>query len=311
MNTLFIDWEEPMTNTKAQEEKIPGEKMANWKHRMEMKLLGYTFYSDILNNGISANSFSLIIGEKWIRKFQAKRVSKFSTWLYTKLFSLALRKQEKIHVVWSRYFDQPQNERDIQNVVSLLQGIPELKVKVMKQDNTMEVNDIHYMEEYIKAEKLNLNKLKILVVINDINDYKEEKLKEYIAKYKFVDILRMGGITKMQYQKIVDSVNRINEEYGSTIEITQKRNVQEYAIYVMYSKVTKEEFISHYIIRKKAKYLEMKDADQDVHHENMKEYNKKKYDIETLLKRIKLDINRFSQNKLGALLLEDTKKLDK
>lgn len=311
MNTLFIDWEEVMTNTKGQEEMIPSEKMANWKHRMEMRLLGYTVYTDILNNGISSNHFSLIIGEKWIKKFQAKRVSKFSMWWYTKLLSWKFKKQEKIHVVWSRYFDQPENEKDIQNVVSLLQGIPELEIKIIKQDNTMEVNDMDYIEEYIKAEKLNLNKLKILVVINDIKDYKEEKLKEYIATYKFVDILRMGGITKMQYQKIVESVNLINEEFGSTIEITQKRNVQEYAIYIMYSKVTKEEFISHYIIRKKAKYLEMKEADQDVHHENMKEYNKNKYDIETLLKRIKLDINRFSQNKLGALLLEDTKKLDK
>jgi len=169
----------------------------------------------------------------------------------------------------------------------------------------MNINDIKYINEYINSEKINPNKLKILIALDNIDDYSDKKMIEYISNFKYVDILKMSGIDKIRYKKLNEKIDKINDEYGTTIEITQKRNIQEYNVYLVYSKVNKDEFKSHYILRKKSKILCMNDEEQDILNENIKAYEKNKYNIETLFNRIGVTASNYSKNKLGALMLED------
>ena len=126
---------------------------------------------------------------------------------------------------------------------------------------------------------------------------------EYISNYKFVDVLKMSGIDKSCYKNLSENIEKINNEFGSTIEITQRRNIQEYNIYLIYSKVNCENFKSHYILRKKSKIIDMHDEEQDILNLNNKAYEKNKEYIKTLFNRIDVDINNYSKNKLGALML--------
>ncbi len=52
------------------------------------------------------------------------------------------------------------------------------------------------MDKYINDNKIDLCKLKILIIINDLRDFDENKLLEYISKYKFVDVLKTKNINK-------------------------------------------------------------------------------------------------------------------
>jgi hypothetical protein len=167
----------------------------------------------------------------------------------------------------------------------------------------MNENDIKYIEEFIEMSKVNKNKLKILLILNDIKDYKDEKVREYITKYKYVDILKMPNITKTQYKDILSSIESINEEYGSTISIIQKRNIQEYHILIMYSKVSYEYFSTHFILRKKSKYIDMKDEDFDKYNVNICEYEKNKSYMLTLSSRLNMDLSRYSKNKIGKAII--------
>lgn len=122
----------------------------------------------------------------------------------------------------------------------------------------------------------------------------------------------MNGINKIDYKKLSTSIDELNDEFGSTIDIIQRRNIQEYNIYLMFSKVKKEDFYSHYILRKKSKYIDLNNADDDIYNENIKVYKRNKYELSTLFNRLELSDDNFSKNKLGALILEDMNlKLDR
>ena len=41
-------------------------------------------------------------------------------------------------------------------------------------------------------------------------------------------------------------------------QLIQRRNIQDYHIYIMFSDVSEEYFNSHYILRKKSKYIDMR-----------------------------------------------------
>ena len=115
----------------------------------------------------------------------------------------------------------------------------------------------------------------------------------------------MNGIDKVNYNRLSCKIDEINEEYGTTIEIIQKRNIQDYNVCLMYSNIDKSEFTSHYILGKNSKYLDINNEEEDIYNENNRVFERNRYDIETLFKRIQVNMNHFSKNKIGALLLEE------
>ena len=115
----------------------------------------------------------------------------------------------------------------------------------------------------------------------------------------------MSNISKGDYKRLSKEVNDINNEYGSSMEIIQKRNIQDYNVCLMYSNIDKSEFTSHYILGKNSKYLDINNEEEDIYNENNRVFERNRYDIETLFKRIQVNMNHFSKNKIGALLLEE------
>lgn len=299
MNNLFISLYEK--DEKYELKKIINNKFEYYKYNF----LKYSYVSDMLNNNFGKN-MSLKLDIDYILENLSNDKAN-----YLKLFRLnnILKKDllgiTNVNLIFDKTFDElDENIREkLKNYIADIINSDEIDVNEVKSNNEMYINDIKYIEKYLNDSKINKNKLKILIALNDIKDYDEDKIKEYINNYKFVDILKMPNINKVDYKKIQESVEKINQEYGSTIDIIQRRNIQDYHIYIMYSKITEDYFYSHYILRKKSKYIDMKNEDIDIYNNNILEYEKNKSYILTLTQRLNIDINKYSKNKVGNAIL--------
>lgn len=308
MNTLFID-------ISSEKSKVKNEKkfsLSNIKYKAKTNILKYELIEDILKTGAITNNISLKINKDILdvlvnKKKDIRRI------YFEKDLKSKIKNIDNLNIVFSNYFDDANSNLYKKYILNTLKKKrDDLSLKEILIDNKMCNNLTTYIDDYVKEFAINQNKLKILAIFNDINDYSEDKLKEYISKYKFIDVLRMNGINKIEYKKLSTSIEELNEEFGSTIDIIQRRNIQEYNIYLMFSKVAKEDFYSHYILRKKSKYIDLNNADEDIYNENIKQYKKNKYELSTLFNRLELLDDNFSKNKLGALILEDMNlKLDR
>ena len=299
MNNLFISLYK--TGEKFELRKVLDTKKEYYKYNF----FKYNYTSDMLNSNYGRNmSLKLDVDYILDKLINNKKYS-------LKMFNIKqnLKKElsglQSVNVIFDNSYDELNDEYkdNIKQYVYDILSYDDIKINEIKSINKMYENDIKHIDEYIKKAKINENKLKILLILNEYSDYTEEKIKEYISKYKFVDILKMPNISKVEYKKILDSIEKINEEYGSTIDIITKKNIQEYQIYIMYSNVDKDYFFSHYILRKKSNYIEMKNVDFDKYNEGINEFEKNESYILTLATRLGLDIKRYSKNKVGNAIL--------
>lgn len=301
MNNLFISLYE------SEDKDVLKNMLNNKLEYYKYNFLKYNYNADILNNNYGKN-MSLLLDYEYILDYILSD-KKFSI----KMFNLKHRLKKEfinltnLNVIFDKTFDDLElkyKELLKDYIFDILAINEEIELNEVIVQNMMYQNDIKHIEEYINTSKISKNKLKILLVLNDISDYDEEKIKEYIANYKFVDILKMPNINKLDLGKIKQSIDEINEEYGSTIEIISKKNIQEYNIYIMYSNVSYDYFTSHYILKKRSKYIDMKAEDLDLYNNNVLQFEKNKSYILTLSERLNIDITRYSKNKVGSVITE-------
>lgn len=301
MNNLFISLYE------SEDKDILKNMLDNKLDYYKYNFLKYNYSADILNNNYGKN-MSLSFDLEYILDNILSN-KKFSI----KMFNLKhnLKKEfvnfTNLNVVFDKTFDELEiNYRDMlkEYIFDVIKCNEDIQINEIITQNMMYENDIKHIEEYVNTSNINRNKLKILLVLNDISDYDEEKIKQYIANYKFVDILKMPNINKLDLGKIKNSIDEINEEFGSTIEVISKKNIQEYNIYIMYSNVTYDYFTSHYILKKRSKYIDMRAEDLDLYNNNVLQFEKNKSYILTLAERLNIDITRYSKNKVGSVITE-------
>ena len=284
MNNLFVDVLENNKSFKT-----------NIFDNILLKTFGYILKEDvILKNNFSATFFLLIDEKNFIEKKNNLKVLSAN-------LKLKLLKNKKINVVFSK---QVSKETDIkEKIKAVINGLNN-ELKYIETINNLKNLDMMYISDYISKSNIHLNKFKLLIAISSIKDFDNKKVIEYISKYKFVDILRLKEISKTSYKKLSNMINKINNEYGSSIEIIQKRNIQDYDALVIYSKNQKEYIKSHYILKNKAFVLDVTNVDEDVLSKEYKSYNKNKSYIETIFNRMRLNISNYFKSDIGSLYMK-------
>lgn len=294
MNTIFID-------VKNYKRKQDGS--ANKKNILYNKnFFKYVVKKDVLNNNFGKKMYiefdvnylnKMCIKDKFSLKY------KFLKHLIEKDFS----KDDTVYLVFSNFFDEHTILKDY--ILKLLKQNSLTIYDEIIKTNEMKNHDMIYVEEYLNKGKIKLNKLRILFVLDNINDYDDSKVIEYISKYKFLDILRCSNISKSDSKRLYERIKEINNEYGSTIEIIQKRNISMYHIYVIFSKISKENFIENYILKRNSMYIDLKDADEDILSSANIAFDRYRPDIEVMFNRLNIIIGNFSINKLGNFLIKN------
>lgn len=308
MNTLFFDVYNEVNeeNNKCKNNTISS---------MINSILGYRLNIDILNDGIIKNNFYLNIGKSSINKNNSI-ISRVSKYMIAKSLYKNINKCYKVNIVTSNRVDINDIEylNEILNlVVKFDKGLNGIKDKFnfIHKTNNMIENDIKYIEEFVEYKKIDKAKLRLLVIISEINELNIEQIEKYIQIYKFVDILKVGTISSYNLTMINNSIRKINDEFGTTIEFIQNRNLAEYNVYLNYTELSKSSLMSEYVLSANPLVINIMDADEDYKGINIKTYNLHTNELKTLFSRLGIDINNYSKNKLGALMLEEYNILDK
>lgn len=284
MNTIFIDFKN-INNLKKSD-------------KIKNTIFKYCIKDDILDGILNKNTV-ITIDKEYI--FNQLRKNKYS--IHDRLLKAKIknkyRKNNEVNILFSKEFDAYLNvKKYILNLLRLnsITIYNEINIK-----NNLKTNDMLYINKHIADSKINIIKLKILVAINNINDFDQDKLLEYISKYKFVDILRTESINKYDCKKLFNIIENINNEYGTTIDIIKRRNLQKYHICLSYSDMNKLDFSQKYILSNKVLYINMKDIDSDIFCDEYLCYKRYEPEILTLFNRLELDSQRFSKVKLGFI----------
>lgn len=283
MNNLFVDIIDENLSYKA-----------NVIEKGFLKLFGFLFKEDKLLNESKSKTFFLLV------KSDKLSSGKKNYYVLSKVLKNKISNFNNINIVFSRLFE---------NVPSLKKQVTDLLFSINKEASLVQsINNLNeldsvYISRYILERKKDINKFKLLIVIDYLKDFDINKLKKYIEKYKFVDILRMQNITKIEYKKLDDLIDKVNEEYGSSIEIIQKRNIQEYDFCILLSSNIKEYFKSHYILGKDSYVLDITDVDNDILSKEYKSYQRNKGYIETIFNRMNLSMENFLKTDIGSIYL--------
>ena len=173
----------------------------------------------------------------------------------------------------------------------------ESNVKELIQCDTILKNDIKNIDKYIIDEKINIQKLRILLIIKNALKFDFDRLFRYLDKYKFVDILKVGDFDKDFFKKI----NNINKEYGTSVEIKDTKFKNKNAIYKYnrYINFDCDENLlnSGYLLNKKSLYLDMQNSETDRFNVYKKVYDKYKDSYSTKY----IDINDFNVLDIGYI----------
>ena len=283
MNNLFVDIIDENLSYKA-----------NVIEKGFLKLFGFLFKEDKLLNESKSKTFFLLV------KSDKLSSGKKNYYVLSKVLKNKISNFNNINIVFSRLFE---------NVPSLKKQVTDLLFSINKEASLVQsINNLNeldsvYISRYILERKKDINKFKLLIVIDYLKDFDINKLKKYIEKYKFVDILRMQNITKIEYKKLDDLIDKVNEEYGSSIEIIQKRNIQEYDFCILLSSNIKEYFKSHYILGKDSYVLDITDVDNDILSKEYKSYQRNKGYVETIFNRMNLSMENFLKTDIGSIYL--------
>ena len=292
MNTIFIDMNKKEENRKK--------KIGYFKNYLMQVSLTEDFVNEQGNKNIS-----LVFDEKFVSILgKAKKQSLKKIFLKYQLDKV-FKNEKKVYFLFSKELDQCKEYKyKIRTLLLQILGEDMQVIEVVAQNNMLQ-HDVIYMDQFLKLKKIEARKANILMVMNQVADVKIDKVVEYIKKYRYVDILRMNGVSKFEYQALLEKVNSINEEYGTTTELIQRRNISEYDIYIFYSDISLDMFREHYILNENAKILDLKNDYDDTLSLAYRTYLRKKADLMALFNRVNLQLDRFSKNKLGSWFMAE------
>ena len=229
----------------------------------------------------------------WVKKCKNKRIytllineNKVNVKILKKVLSFILRKDIN-YVVLSKSIDQNK---------SILSFFKEHEnITIVTQQNNLLKNDLIYINKYINDKQIMKEQVRVLFVIDSINDIIVSKLYYFIQNYKIVDILLLDT---QNYSKIKKFVDKINNEEGTVIEIIDKIKQKNYNIILVFSK--KQKFFydcsNSYI-------LDYNNSDLDICSNTYLIFEKNKQRFIELFKLIGMDISRFEKTKLGKLYI--------
>lgn len=229
----------------------------------------------------------------WIDRYKEKNIytlfikeSDIKINILRKVLNFILNKQNT-YVVLSKV---------IENNKFFIDLLKEYKnVTIVTQQNNLIKNDLIYIKKFISDNEIKKEQIKILFIIDDIDNIIISKLHYFIENYKIVDIL-LGDFKR--YSKVKKIVDQINNEEGTVIEIIDKIKQKNYNIILVFSK--KQKFFYN---SSNSYILDYNDSDLDICSNTYLIYKKNKEKFIELFKLIGMDISRFEKTKLGKLYI--------
>ena len=200
----------------------------------------------------------------------------------------SILKCEKLYVVKSKYI------RKSTILDNMIKNIVDDVVFVTEQNNLYQ-NDSRYIDNYIREKNLKREDIKVLIVIDKLEDKIKVKINEFIEKYKIINIL----VTKYENLKDVKKyVQNLNKCEGTAIEVIDKLHKIEYNILLVFSQEYEDIYYNNASF-----ILNYNDSDLDIYSNTYLIYKNNEDYFYNMFFRVNMDISRFKKTKLGKLYI--------
>lgn len=168
---------------------------------------------------------------------------------------------------------------------------------VVTEQNNLATNDTKYIKKYLDKNDIPRENVKVLMIIDNINNFELDKIKYYISIYKILNIYLTNNKIK---EKVENIICNINNELGTTIDLVSKINLENYNVILIFSKNYPYD---NNLAFSNLFFLDYNNSDLDICSSTYKAYYKNKNEIIKLFNRLNLDISRFEKTKLGKLYI--------
>lgn len=257
MNIIFIDTSKDIRDKKEQ---------------MLYDLFG--FYLKKVNK---KNIYYLNINTKIVNYKKRKNLCSF--FLSKKI------KESTTYVVLSK---QIECENQIKNILN--NSIK--NITYVSNQNNLYTNDRKYIDDFIHRNNLKAEKIKILVITDELEVKQINKIEELLKTYKILDVF----CTHFS-RKLYKDIQKINNNLGTVIEIVDKISKEYYNIFLVFSKEykvsqTKSSFV-----------LDYNNSDLDIKSNTYLIYQKYKENYYKIFDNLGMDISRYERTKLGKLYI--------
>lgn len=287
MNTLFIDVYKFSTIRKTTKKSIITLKDVFFKFKI--------FKSNIENVWILLLDVSFLecfscqknLLERYIAKVFLKKIKKIFCCVF-----------DNLNIVLPTFFSKLRYK---DSVIDVLKKMCPL-AKEVTISSSVPLNDYIYITAFAKKSSIDLEKLRISLILNNIDGIEIEKIMQYIYKYKFFDICmwNTSSTCKVKIQKYVET---LNDEYGTSIDIISKENLHFYDVCISFLDISIDDIRSDVIVKKDNMLLEMYDIDSDVYSDEIKYFNCNEEKIENFFNINGLKLDDYYKKVLGYVFM--------
>ena len=230
--------------------------------------------------------------------------SRFSK-LLKHFFILKLKKYFKnidcLNIIFSKELEIKKYEKYKNYILAIIGEICDIDINYIEPKNNMLIHDMKYISEYLIKNNISIDKANLLVLLGYINSIVEEKIVEYITNYKFLDIFVEDCISDFEYSKIKNFIEKINNEYGTTIDIVKGNDLKDYNVCISFLDKSKFEIISKYVFSRNFKYIDINNEEFDYLDKNVATYIKYENEIKIWFDKMDINVNEFNKNSIGQL----------
>ena len=160
----------------------------------------------------------------------------------------------------------------------------------------------NYIDRYIKDNNIKRCDVKILYIIDELNNDIYNDILENINKFKYIDVAYLGDCNSLEYTKIIKKIELINNELGCSIELINPKFDMDYNIYFNFSLC---DFKNKYTINDKFLYIDCLKTEQDEFNKYNIAFKNNSYVLKVILKKLESNIENYNITKIGYLIVNN------
>ena len=177
---------------------------------------------------IYKNVISISFNKKFLEKYNGSFICDIKiTFLRLKLKNIIkkLKLKNNASYIFSKVFEKDVKSKSLvlEKILNVFENLYEIKAKNLIFETIDRHLDIYINENNIKKEQV-----KILYIINDLDNLIYNNILSNINKYKYLDICYLGNKNSSYYKKAKEKIDFINNEIGSSISFVNMNFGMEY-----------------------------------------------------------------------------------
>lgn len=252
------------------------------------------------NNIISVKFNKKILDSFNSRKFYLMLKNKLIFKNFNKILKSKIKENNIASCICSKDLD---NMKDIKKrILNNILSQSFTNIYESKEKNMIFNSLDKYLNKYILDNCIEKGKVKILYIIDELNNDIYSSVLENINKFKYIDLTFLGDYNSLEYTKIIKKIELINNELGSSIEVIKPRYDMDYNVYYNFTNI---DFKNKYMLNNISLYVECLQTEKDEFNKYNIAFKNNSYVLKVILNKLGCNIQNYNITKIGNLILNN------